>query len=656
LTNSPGFCNAETGESEVRRILCGLMLVLSALVGRGQSFQNLDFEMVEILSSGSIPIGTALPYWQGFLDGSSLDEVLTETGSLDWAALGLLHRSALFGNSSAFLQESYGFGSLVVELAQTGFVPADAKSIHFYTSRDPFIPSPNSPLHAEDYDFSFKLNGQKVVVSPIAVDPIAVLWAGDVSKVAGTVGEIRWSLLRTDAANRPPGVTPVAATVLLDNISFSSEAVTNLIARPLQDQSTFIGASVHFDVATIDQGPYNYQWFFNGRALIGQTNSALDLENVQKSQAGDYAVKVSNAVISVTSPSARLVIDTIATWGFIRPPPPGLSNVVAIAAGAEHAAALKADGTVSAWGDNYYGQTNVPTGLSKVVAIAAGSAHTLALKSDGTVVAWGSEMTPFGQSLVPVGLSNVVAIAGGEVVSLALKSDGTVTGWGAGFWNGVYLPPTNLTQVVAIAAGLSLGAALSTDGTVAVWGDNSYGQTNVPAGLSNVVAVACGDRHTLVLKSDGAMVAWGDNSYGQTNVPTGLTNVVAISAGFGHCLALSSDGLVSCWGSLTNLPLGIRNVTAISAGSSRQLNFSMALIGAAPPLIRVPVAHPARTLSGFSVTVPTSKARVYQLQYKGSLADSVWKTTPLVAGKGGALTLKDPSITEDQRFYQVRQW
>ena len=86
---------------------------------------------------------------------------------------------------------------------------------------------------------------------------------------------------------------------------------------------------------------------------------------------------------------------------------------------------LKSSGTVAAWGANYYGgETNVPAGLSNITAIAAGANHTLALKSDGTVVAWGGNWA--GQAEVPSGLAGVTAIAAGASHSLA---DWTWSAW-----------------------------------------------------------------------------------------------------------------------------------------------------------------------------------------------------------------------------------
>ncbi|MCI0674091.1 MAG: hypothetical protein L0Y64_26895, partial [Myxococcaceae bacterium] len=114
-----------------------------------------------------------------------------------------------------------------------------------------------------------------------------------------------------------------------------------------------------------------------------------------------------------------------------------------------HSLALKADGTVVAWGLNFQGQATVPPGLSDVVAIAAGHGHSLALKADGTVVSWGNNSDgPFGPATVPSGLSDVVAIAAGSGHNLALKADGTVVAWGRNDFGQATVPP-GLSDVVA---------------------------------------------------------------------------------------------------------------------------------------------------------------------------------------------------------------
>jgi hypothetical protein len=100
--------------------------------------------------------------------------------------------------------------------------------------------------------------------------------------------------------------------------------------------------------------------------------------------------------------------------------PVDLAGAVAIAAGQYHSLAVRADGTVRAWGDNSQGQLSVPVGLSNVVAVVGGSAHSVALNADGTVAAWGSDWN--GQCNVPPGLSDVVGIGAGGEYSLALQA------------------------------------------------------------------------------------------------------------------------------------------------------------------------------------------------------------------------------------------
>jgi len=245
--------------------------------------------------------------------------------------------------------------------------------------------------------------------------------------------------------------------------------------------------------------------------------------------------------------------------------PDGLSGVKAVAAGDRgHVVAVKDDGTVVAWGRNDFGQTNVPDGLSGVKAVTASGRHTVALKDDGTVVAWG------GIGNAPDGLSGVTAIAAGDYHTVALKDDGTVVAWG-GNGNGQTDAPDGLSDVTTIAVGSYHTVALKGDGTIVAWGWGANGRTDVPDGLTGVVAVAAGD-HTVALKSDGTVAAWGHNEFGQSSVPDGLSGVTAIAAGGSHTVALKNDGTVVAWGyngfGETDVPDGLSGVVAIAAGDN----------------------------------------------------------------------------------------
>jgi len=54
--------------------------------------------------------------------------------------------------------------------------------------------------------------------------------------------------------------------------------------------------------------PITYQWQFNGTDLPGQTGSTLTLNNVQIAQDGLYTVVATDALRSVTSEPASLVV------------------------------------------------------------------------------------------------------------------------------------------------------------------------------------------------------------------------------------------------------------------------------------------------------------------------------------------------------------
>ncbi|MCX7710659.1 MAG: hypothetical protein N2484_12530 [Clostridia bacterium] len=181
-----------------------------------------------------------------------------------------------------------------------------------------------------------------------------------------------------------------------------------------------------------------------------------------------------------------------------------INNVTAISAGNRFSLAIRTDGTVWSWGINSNGQlgdgTNNPGAaapvpvvntnlMSSVIAIAAGSLHGLALRADGTVWAWGDNSEgqlgnglsgPGTNSNVPVQVDNtdlmnsVIAIAAKGSHSLALKADGTVWSWGSNnngqLGNGSAIPfssipvqvdNTNLmSRIVAISSGVEHSLAL----------------------------------------------------------------------------------------------------------------------------------------------------------------------------------------------------
>jgi hypothetical protein len=104
-------------------------------------------------------------------------------------------------------------------------------------------------------------------------------------------------------------------------------------------------------------------------------------------------------------------------------PPPAATNIVAIAAGANHALVLRADGQVLAWGNNCYGQCSVPAFVTNAVAIGAGGDLSLALLADGTLSAWGANDA--GQALPPISAANAGAFVAGGSHALALPGVGS---------------------------------------------------------------------------------------------------------------------------------------------------------------------------------------------------------------------------------------
>jgi alpha-tubulin suppressor-like RCC1 family protein len=296
---------------------------------------------------------------------------------------------------------------------------------------------------------------------------------------------------------------------------------------------------------------------------------------------------------------------------------PGLDNVADLDGGRAHVIALTTSGTVMTWGHNQYGQLGLGTvggqgnspatvpGLTNVIAVAAGHYHSMALTSDGAVWAWGynasgqvgdGTKTSRGTPQRLPGTAVYTSIAAGADMSYALRSDGTVWAWGLNtngeLGNGTTtasLTPVQvqgLANVVQIAAGRDHGLALLADGSVWTWGWNMYGQlgdgtttdrtTPVEVLASGGAQVDAGAHHSYLLKTDGTVWAWGRNYRDELGDGTttqrlrpvqvlNVSNAVSIGSGRDDGMAVLADGTLRDWGYNASGQLGDGTTTSRSS-------------------------------------------------------------------------------------------
>ena len=212
------------------------------------------------------------------------------------------------------------------------------------------------------------------------------------------------------------------------------------------------------------------------------------------------------------------------------------TDIIAVSAGYWHMVGLKSDGTVASVGDNGSGQRYV-SDWANIIAVSAGEQHTVGLKADGTVVAAGDNF--YGQCDVS-NWADIVAVSAGEQHTVGLKDDGTVVAIGNNAND--QCDVSDWTDIIAVSAGTLNTVGLKSNGTVVAVGDNVYGQCNV-SDWADIIAVSAGTLNTVGLKSDGTVVAVGANAYGQCNI-SDWVNIVSVSAGYGHIVGLKSDGTV----------------------------------------------------------------------------------------------------------------
>ncbi|HPD13667.1 MAG TPA: hypothetical protein PLE19_01870 [Planctomycetota bacterium] len=288
---------------------------------------------------------------------------------------------------------------------------------------------------------------------------------------------------------------------------------------------------------------------------------------------------------------------------------PGLSGVVALACiQVGHYVALKSDGTVWTWGTADSGggalgigdakpapdrAPNLVPGLSDVVAVDAGIGNSFALKADGTVWAWGfngsynlgdgtreRRKSPVQVQGLEKKIKAISTATGG--FTLAVDEDGEVWVWGDPPLH-VLNPRTGprelslkkpekvpcLRDIVDVCAGTP---SLALDKQGAVWeiGSTDYftGAKHSPEpgrvpGLPKIIAIAGRGSPRVALAEDSQIWTWArTNEHGQLGNPKrqkpedcikpapldSIRGWVAIAAGVGFGAAVHQQGYAVTWG------------------------------------------------------------------------------------------------------------
>ncbi|ORY84792.1 regulator of chromosome condensation 1/beta-lactamase-inhibitor protein II [Protomyces lactucae-debilis] len=286
-------------------------------------------------------------------------------------------------------------------------------------------------------------------------------------------------------------------------------------------------------------------------------------------------------------------------------------EVIDIAVGGMHAAALLKNGKIMTWGVNDQGALGRDTSWDGGLVDA-----DMADDSDSEADQLNpKESTP----TVVEHAQTFVKLAASDSLTVAIDADGHLWAWGTFRCSDGILGFDAHAKVAArpqrlvlretftdLACGTDHVLALSTSGKVFAWGNGQQFQLGrrvvertrlnglVPRefGLKNIVAIGCGSYHSFAKDKDGRVFAWGLNQFGQCGitmqelgedgaviaVPTlidGLAgmDIKQITGGEHHSAAITTDGALLVWGRLDACQLGLKRdalpSTAVSDASGK---------------------------------------------------------------------------------------
>ncbi len=389
-----------------------------------------------------------------------------------------------------------------------------------------------------------------------------------------------------------------------------------ITAQPANTVTGF-GLNVNLSATATGDATLSYQWRHNGTNLASATTSILTIIHAQATNAGTYAIVVTN--LYGTATSANALLSVLDPYILNQPQSQTVTAgapatfIVGTVGTAPLSYIWSKDGVALTDGTNLSGSRTPTLSLASVQAGDVGMYSVTVSNVNGSMASSNAALISAFAPLIVTQPACQKVLAGSTVVlSVSVVGSGPITNqWqkdgtnlvDAGKFSGTATTSLVVSNVqigecgnYSLVASNAYGSAISSNALLSLWpvvgwGSDVYGQADVPAGLSNVVAIAAGDFHSLALKGDGTVMAWGagqtntgvNPQYGQSIIPSGLSNVASVARGYFHSLALEANGTIVAWGAGTTnagvspnfgqaiVPAALSNVVAIAGGAYHSL-------------------------------------------------------------------------------------
>ena len=436
----------------------------------------------------------------------------------------------------------------------------------------------------------------------------------------------------------------------------------------------------------------NYYTDSNGVATLKLPNGTYNISASHNDLTASQQVTVKDSattvILTLGGSSGSGSGENIPGGGFV-----SNGDVVSIATGSSHSAAVTKDGTLYMWGannnhclgDNVTTTAHSPIKVSgsnslipenSVKSVSLGYQHTAVILTDGSLYTWGYNNCGqlgngnTGSTYLPQKImENVKSVSLSYSHSAAITTDGSLYMWGSndngqlgnGTTNNSSSPIKIMDNVKSVSLGYAHSAAVTEDGVLYVWGFGTHGQIgnntysdNYRAHtelspvkiMENVASVSLGNHHSAAITTDGNLYVWGHNYYGQIGdgtttrrtYPVKIANNIAkVSLGEETTFAFTNDGALYGW--------GYNNYGQL--GNGKTINVSV------PQKIMSNAVMAAPSLSGSHTAILTSGGDVYTCGHnaQGQLGNGT--TTNSIVLNQIEICDHTPSLTDAGISYNI---